>query len=93
VLPPDAVRNVEQMIQKHVHGGFGPPGREMLGHKSNHDYAIVGGHKVEYRVWHVARTVKDAASIAMREHDWRIRTLKTLFCGVWRNVREVHHHS
>jgi hypothetical protein len=47
VLPPNAIGDVEQVIKKHVHCSFGPPGREMLGHKSDHDYAIVGRHNIE----------------------------------------------
>jgi hypothetical protein len=93
VLPPDTIGDVEQMIQKHVHRGFGSPGCKMLGHKSNHNYAIIARHKIKDRVWHITRAVKDATGITVRKHNWCIRALKSLFCGLWRNVREINHHA
>lgn len=93
VLPPDTISDVKQVIKKHVHCGFGPPGRKVLGHESDHDYAVVGRHKVEDRVWHVTRAVKDAAGITVRKHDWCVCASESLFCGFRRNVREIYHHA
>ncbi|KAH0294766.1 hypothetical protein KCU62_g466, partial [Aureobasidium sp. EXF-3399] len=80
-------------IKKHVHRGFRPPGCEVLGHKSDHDDALVGRYEVKDRVGHITRTVKDTASIAVGEHHWRNCTLEGLFCSFWRDVRQIHHHA
>lgn len=71
VSPANAVGNVEQVVQKHVHRGFMPPTGQVLGYEGDHYDTIVCWHKVQDLVWHVSWTVKNSLCIAVRKHDRR----------------------